>query len=133
DLPGTVVVQTYVPGHFAIQAAANHDYAAFYQSEILYRQDGPYPPFSRLARLIYSDRSDESCSIEAHLLADKLHAWTASNPGLGIEVIGPAPCFVSKSHDRYYWQILLRSDDVHPILSEVPRGWSIDVDPVSLL
>ncbi|MDB5059614.1 MAG: primosomal protein, partial [Chloroflexi bacterium] len=42
DLPGTVVVQTYVPGHFAIQAAANHDYAAFYQSEILYRQDGPY-------------------------------------------------------------------------------------------
>jgi primosomal protein N' (replication factor Y) len=132
-LPGTVVIQTYSPGHFAIQAAARHDYHAFYQDEIQYRQSGLYPPFSQLARLIRSERLDSACRQEAYSLADDLSAWIAAHPDFGIDLIGPAPCFISKSHDRFYWQILLRGADIHPILVNVPRGWAIDVDPMNLL
>ena len=53
----------------------------------------------------------------------------------GIEVIGPAPCFIRKSHDRFYWQILLRGADVHPILPEVPLPTKIRtrfLEPIEL-
>ena len=130
---GTVVVQSYMPHHFAIQAAASHDYVTFYRDEIRFRAEGQYPPFCQLARLTFSARSEAACHTEAQALAERLHAWAQQRPEEGIEIIGPAPTFTNKAADQYYWQILLRGADVHAILGEVPRGWSIDVDPVSLL
>ena len=133
ELPGMVVVQTYAPSHFAIQAAAQHDYKAFFQDEITYRREGLYPPFSRLARLVRSDRAEHVCRTEAHRLAEQLREWMAVHPQAGIDLIGPAPCFISKAHDHYFWQILLRGHDLYPLLATVPTGWAIDVDPVNLL
>ena len=66
-------------------------------------------------------------------LAARLMLWTADHSEPAIEVIGPAPCFTGKADNRYFWQILLRGANVHPILGEVPRPWLIDVDPVNLL
>jgi primosomal protein N' (replication factor Y) len=130
---GTVIVQSYMPHHFAIQAAAAHDYVTFYRDELRFRAEGQYPPYYQLARLTFSARSEAVCQREAQTLAEQLQTWTGQRPEEGIEVIGPAPTFTNKAADLYYWQILLRGADVHPILGEVPRGWSIDVDPVSLL
>ena len=47
---GRVVVQTYSPDHYAIQAAAQHDYVAFYKREMHFRHEHNYPPVRRLAR-----------------------------------------------------------------------------------
>jgi primosomal protein N' (replication factor Y) len=41
---GRVVIQTYRPDHYAIRAAAQHDYKGFYQREIRFRQEHGYPP-----------------------------------------------------------------------------------------
>ncbi|MCX5756994.1 MAG: primosomal protein N', partial [Candidatus Hydrogenedentes bacterium] len=49
DRPGEVVVQTYRPNHYAIQAAMRHDYAAFYAHEIAERKAAAYPPIRRMA------------------------------------------------------------------------------------
>ena len=54
-----MIVQTYSPQHYAIQAARLHDYAAFSERELAFRRAHAYPPFRRLARLIFSD-ADES-------------------------------------------------------------------------
>jgi primosomal protein N' (replication factor Y) len=132
-LPGRVVVQTYTPGHFAIQAAARHDYAAFYRDELRFRIDGTYPPYAQLLRLTYSARSEQACREEAGALARALEAWLGANLAAGLELIGPAPCFIGKANNNYFWQILVRGPDVHPILPRVPRGWAIDVDPMSML
>ncbi len=135
ELPGTVVVQTYTPGHFAIVAAADHDYLAFYRAEVRYRKESLYPPFSRLVRLVKSGSSDAACYDDAHALVGQLQHWLESHAPrqAAIEIIGPAPCFVAKSHDRFFWQILLRGGDIHPMLPQVPRGWAVDVDPMNLL
>ena len=37
DIPGRVVIQTYDPEHYSIQAAVRQDYESFYEQEILYR------------------------------------------------------------------------------------------------
>lgn len=52
--PGSrVIVQSYSPSHYAIAAAARHDYAAFYAEEIDFRRTHGYPPFSRLVRYLF--------------------------------------------------------------------------------
>jgi primosomal protein N' (replication factor Y) len=65
---GEVFFQTYNPEHFAIQAAARHDYRLFYDKEIVYRRQLSYPPFSQLASLIFSHSNDGSCRAEAERL-----------------------------------------------------------------
>ena len=44
-------MQTYQPENYVIQAAARHDFEAFYQQELEQRKALDYPPYSRLIRL----------------------------------------------------------------------------------
>ena len=131
---GQVIVQTYNPDHYAIQAAATHDYAGFYGQELAYRGRLGYPPFSRLAALRFSDQDPTRCEAEAW----RLGRWLAAEIrrlDLPVSLIGPAPCFFSRIQGRYRWQIVIRGPDPIPLLRDValPRGWRIDVDPINLL
>ncbi len=131
SLPGRVVIQTYAPEHFSIGAASGHDYAAFYDQEIMFRAEAGYPPFAQLLRLVYTDEDEAACRAAGEALAARLRAaLPLVRHG---EVVGPAPCFIGKIEGRYLWQVLVRADDVHPLLPLVPPGWTRDVDPVSLL
>jgi primosomal protein N' (replication factor Y) len=58
-----------------------------------------------------------------------------AQPGPRVDLIGPVPCFYSRLQGRYRWQIVLRGDDPAALLQNLalPRGWTVDVDPVSLL
>ncbi len=44
SVPGECVVQTYLPEHYAVQAAARHDFYEFYRHEMLFRNQLNYPP-----------------------------------------------------------------------------------------
>jgi primosomal protein N' (replication factor Y) len=50
-------------------------------------------------------------------------------------VLGPAPCFVHKVRGRYRWQVLVRAGSVEPVLEgfNPGPGWTLDVDPLSVL
>jgi primosomal protein N' (replication factor Y) len=134
-----VIVQTFNPDHYAIQAAAAHDYTGFYKGEIRFRAEHGYPPYGRLARLVYSSPSNEHCEQAANALArflrHKVEEFDAADTGNLTDVLGPAPCFVHKIRNRYRWQILLRGDDLSPVLQglHLGAGWSLDVDPISVL
>jgi len=51
DRPGQVLIQTYAPDHYAIQAASRHDYRGFYQAEIEMRRQLQLPPFVHFIEL----------------------------------------------------------------------------------
>jgi len=133
-LAGHVVVQSYNPEHYAIACAAKHDYASFYRQEISLRRQYSNPPFSRLARLLYANPSDAQCQREAQrmhqLLKEERDSW-----GMDISLIGPSPVFVQRVRGRFRWQIILRGEDPTRLLAQVPipQGWTVDIDPVSLL
>jgi len=131
---GQVIIQTYNPDHYAIQAAARHDFASFYQQELAYRRQLGYPPFSRLVALRRRDKDARRCRVEAERLGQWLEA-EIRRLGLRASLIGPVPCFFSRVQDRYRWQIVIRAADPFPLLRDVvlPQGWQVDVDPVSLL
>ena len=134
-LGGKVIIQTYTPHHPAIQAASGHDYQAFYRREIDFRREHWYPPISRLIRLTYSG----SGANEARRQAEHLHrilTLKISRLGLPeINLIGPAPAFISRRRGKWRWQIIVRGSDPHVLLQDMrlPLGWRVDVDPVSML
>ena len=90
---GRVIFQSYTPQHYALQAAAEHDYHAFYEREMVFRREQQYPPVSRMARLIYWHKKLETVEEQSHrmvqhlqLRAEQLGVW-----GEGIDLLGPAP------------------------------------------
>jgi primosomal protein N' (replication factor Y) len=133
-LGGQVILQTFDPGHYAIQAAARHDYAAFYQRELEYRRQMGYPPFSRLVRLEIRRYDPDQAEAEAVRLADQVRGWLEKEDRRATEMIGPAPCFYARTAGSYRWQIILRGPDPASLLRNRPlEGWQVEVDPVSLL
>lgn len=134
-LGGRVIVQTYAPEHYAIQAAAHHDYVAFYAREIEFRRAHGYPPLGRLVRLLYTGSRDERCLRETRRVRALLDAEISRQGIADIDVLGPAPCFARRLRGRSRWAIVLRGDRFARLLDriELPAGWTIDVDPVSLL
>ncbi len=132
--PGRVVVQTYTPDNYAIVAAAQHDFESFFELEVALRREEAYPPFVRLARLIFSHTNPEYGMEQGERMARQLKADIASRGLPGFEVVGPAPPHVPKWHGRYRWQITLRAPDPTELLRDLnlPEGWVLDIDPVSL-
>jgi len=134
SLGGQVIIQSYSPEHYAIQAAAKYDYAAFYNKEINFRRQLRNPPFSRLASLIYSHPNDSACQREAermkHLLTEEIDSRGIAD----LSLIGPAPAFIHRLRGRFRWQLILRGSEPAALLSEltIPQGWAVDIDPMGL-
>jgi primosomal protein N' (replication factor Y) len=132
---GRAIVQTYSPDAYPIRAAARHDYAAFYRREVVFRREQGYPPFRRLAKLVIVARNEATCRREAEHLARALrdHMNRVGEPPSAL--VGPAPCFFARLRGLYRWQIVVRAVDPSALLRDfpIPRGWRVDVDPISLL
>ncbi|MEA3325950.1 MAG: primosomal protein N' [Chloroflexota bacterium] len=132
-LGGRVVLQTYMPDHYAIKTAAHHDYQGFYEQELAYRRELRYPPFRRLVRLEYRHYDQGAAEEAAQTLAEQVKTWIAQESPR-TEIIGPAPCFFSRLYGRYRWQIILRGMDPKQLLRHRRlTDWIIEVDPSSLL
>jgi primosomal protein N' (replication factor Y) (superfamily II helicase) len=137
SFPGEVIIQTYVPHHYTIQCAINHDYKDFYKKEIALRKELGLPPFSNMiyitARSYNEERSKKASEdIARHLLMKKL-------PGL-IDLSGPCQDMVYKLRRQYRWNIILKAKDLvsfNPRLKACLREFkkphgvivTVDVDP----
>jgi primosomal protein N' (replication factor Y) (superfamily II helicase) len=132
---GHVVLQTYQPEHYAIQAAAAHDYAAFYAREIAYREEMGYPPYRRLVRMLFQHAQPAQAREDCEQSARVLRRLIEEREHRDTHLIGPAPCFYERLDGRYRWQIVLRGPDPAALLDDFPRkpGWFIETDPLDLL
>ncbi len=133
-LGGRVIVQTYTPEHYAIRAAAGHDYAVFYEQEMAYRRQLGYPPTARLAKVVAVDENPRRCREAAEAVAALLEERIAESGGEA-RLIGPVPCFFALYRGCTRWQVVVRAPDPTPLLRGrpfPPNCW-VDVDPVSLL
>jgi len=133
-LGGQVIIQTYSPEHYAVQTAAKHDYALFYEKEINYRRQLHNPPFTRLACLVYSHTNDALCQREAERMKRLLIGEIDSKGIDDLNLIGPAPAFIHKLRGRFRWQLILRGSEPSAFLSQIPipQGWTVDIDPIGL-
>jgi len=134
-LGGKAIIQTYSPEHYAIRAASRHDYGEFYRQEIALRREQRLPPFANLVKLVYLHTNARRAQEEAERMARLLRERITRLGLTKTDVMACAPGFVSRLRGRYRWQVVVRGDDPRRLLAglSLPPGWSLDVDPVSLL
>lgn len=141
SLPGTVLVQTINPEHYAIRMAAAQDYDTFYAREIEFRRLMRYPPHSALANVLVRSKDQE----EALRLASEVERFLLPAPA-DIKVIGPAEAPVPRLKAEFRYQLLVKAAGRqrlletmhalrrHAITSRWPAtALIVDVDPLSLL
>jgi primosomal protein N' (replication factor Y) len=141
-LPGTVLVQTFYPEHYAIEYAARQDYPGFYEREAEFRRRLHYPPVVALANVVVRDRKLEQAARHARLL----ETFFTARAGRGIRILGPAAAPLARLKREYRFQFLLKSarrNELNALLAtaldhcaerKVPDGAVlVDVDPVNLL
>jgi primosomal protein N' (replication factor Y) len=142
ETSGKVILQTYFPDHYAVQYAAHHDFAGFYDKELRFRSWMHYPPYSALANvLVRSDKLDEALK-----WSGILGRGFEKTRHEGIRVLGPAPApilrlkrdyryhFVLKSPSREKLNALLRAMLAYAAAERIPRTQVIvDVDALWLM
>ena len=140
--PGKVILQTYFQDHYAVQYAAHHDFAGFYDKELRFRSWMHYPPYSALANvLVRSNKLDEALQ-----WSGTLGKWFEQTRHEGVRVLGPASApivrlkrdyryhFVLKSPSREKLNTTLRALLAYSAKQKIPRTQVIvDVDALWLM
>ncbi len=135
DAPGRVIVQTYSPEHYAVQAGARHDYAAFYAEEIACRRELGYPPFASLVKLTVQGEDEVKARRQAEEIAAALRVRLPEGAA-----VGPFAAPVARINDIYRLHILIKTTDrtaaqaaLRELGLEKRSDVAIDVDPVNVM
>ena len=142
ELPGTVLVETYYPEHYAIQHAARQDYLGFFEKELHFRRLMHYPPFTALANVVVRDPKVE----DAIRWSRQLAGFFAPQESRGLKVLGPAAAPHARLKREFRFQFLLKAPkrtQLTRVLAacldfcaqkQIPdNAVLVDVDPLSLL
>jgi len=134
ELPGEVLVQTYLPEHPVIAHLVSGDYGAFLAEELELRRRAALVPFARAALLRFAGPSASATATAAAAVASRLEPQVLA---AGWCLIGPAPAPVARVAGRSRWQLLLHgpADVAIPLPAEaelrgsLPAGVSLAIDP----
>ncbi|MCL4217106.1 MAG: primosomal protein N', partial [Candidatus Hydrogenedentes bacterium] len=107
--PGRVLLQTFRPNHYAIKAATQHDYEAFYSEEIMRRREALYPPFRRMANFAIEGEDPRETERAVAALQRLTREQIAALDFKGVEILGPAPATVRRVKKKYRWNLGLMS------------------------
>lgn len=138
-----VIIQTYNPNHYIFSGLKKLEYNEFYKREIKMRKILRYPPFANLVNILVYGNSDIKCSKLASNIAQILKEQKEKNK-YKLDILGPAPAFISKLKGKYRYQILIKGKKsaIDKSLSlirdeygygSISERISIDVDPVHML
>lgn len=142
DRPGEVIVQTFNPEHYAVTAARDQDFAAFFRQEIDFRRELGYPPFGTLVNVLSTD-ADAGVAEERARRAAAAIARAVRREEWAVEVLGPAPAPLARIKRRFRWQTVVRGPDDASVQAAVRAGvealpasdraaLAVDVDPVGM-
>ncbi|MDD4464209.1 MAG: primosomal protein N', partial [Desulfobacterales bacterium] len=145
---GRVILQTYNPTHFTIQAARMQDFRSFYQKEIEFRKALKYPPFTRMVQIRISGAEKAVVEASALSLARRCKALESQDGYRQyIDVLGPIEAPLARVARQYRWQILVKSPRVSRLHAFVRQlvfedtdsspsrkaRISVDVDPFAMM
>jgi primosomal protein N' (replication factor Y) len=131
--PGLAIIQTYHPENHLFKLAAEKNYATYVAEELKNRKALSYPPFGRIAKLLFQDYN------KAKVVKETDMVYTALDKvGLGVSISAPSESFVDKIRGRHRKQIIIKfkeslSPELSAVLRTLPQGWVIDIDPISII
>jgi len=127
-----VFVQTYQPDSPVIQTAIKTDFPAFADHLLKTRHQGQLPPFSYIAKLSVTYKTEKTALTKIRAA----HAELSQIEGLTVSP--PQPAFHERVARGFTWQIILKSPSRATLLTALKpfstnKNFSIILDPPSLL
>lgn len=132
--PGTVVIQTYSPEHYALTSAVRQDFESLYRDETAFRREAGYPPFSHLWLVEMQGEEESEVRARAENAAASLRDRL-----VGAEVLGPAPAPISRVRGKWRFHILIKAVEPEALTAELGSILSafspvrVTVDPYFML
>ncbi len=144
--PGRVIVQTYDPGHYAVQMGVAGDYRAFYEREMRRREAALYPPVCVILRFVCVSDLDDAARDAADDLWGDMSAFFDAAAHLRRHLVQmnarPAPIPLLRGEARHMLFLkLYDSPAIAPVYAEMARLCQLprprvkvhfEVNPVSL-
>ncbi len=112
--PGRVLIQTYNPGHYAIEAATQHDYERFFEAELRMRRRLRLPPFVHLIELMFVGSNRARVEDAAARLAARLRSAIRRK---GVALLGPAPHRIPRLRRTYRVCLILKGRRVESMVA----------------
>ncbi|MCL2332157.1 MAG: primosomal protein N' [Actinomycetia bacterium] len=142
-LPGTVIVQTYLPEESAIAAAAHHDEERLYGEERRLRQSLQYPPYGHLCNVVLTSADKQKVADYAENLARALRA-DGDLERADVRILGPTPCIIERAKKLWRFHLVLKSGPettLGPLVKAALQGMksakgvniAVDVDPYEMM
>jgi primosomal protein N' (replication factor Y) len=124
----TVFVQTFNQEFFENFI---DDYEKFLKDEIYYRE-GLYPPFKKLARILFSDKNYNKAKLQMQKMKENLLNFKDI-----IEIVGSGESTINKVSNKFRFEILLRSDKstnlIKAIKASMVESAQVDMDPLEFI
>lgn len=132
---GLVIIQTFNPQQKIFRWAAERNFKEFFETELKERQELHMPPFGKLIKLIFQHYDKKKAGSEADAVFAKLNEKNVRN----VTIAEPQDAFLANIRGRYRKQIVIKirdrkdiPDEIGQVLRNLPPGWMIDVDPISI-
>jgi len=117
---GEVIIQTLNPEFF------DRSYENFYEEEITLRKELNYPPFSRMAKIEFSDKIKEKAYLKMKKFLECL--------GNREEIVGAGEAPIFKLKGKYRYQVLLKGKNLQKLIFPcINEDMKIDIDPVNFV
>ena len=101
---GEVLIQTQNHKSFVLQKVLDNNYNAFYQNEILLRQQNQYPPFSRIAMVEVKNEDEQKAKQAVNDFYRRLMMFADR-----LQILPPNEAIISKIKGIYRFQIMIKS------------------------
>ena len=143
SIPGHAIIQTYNPNDVYIQAASTLNIKKFYNIAMAQRQELNYPPFSRIARILFLGKNKNKVTIIAKKTCEKLLSNT------NYEILGPSLAPFEKINNMWRSHIIIKTPknkkrNIYQFIEKrigrsiIEKKWlgvriQIDIDPISMM
>ena len=104
DKQGEVVIQTFSPENPVIKKASTLNMMEYYKIALKEREELNYPPFSWISKIEIAGTNQD----KAYNLSKELHHKIKGKYN-GLEILGPAPCYIEKLRNQYRFHIVFKS------------------------
>ena len=146
---GEVILQTYNPDHYTIQAACTQSSTSFYEKEVEFRKTLFYPPFARMALILATATDRKNAESGVNQLFIKAQTLCQEVPTFrSIVILGPVEAPIFRISRRFRYQLLVKApnatrrhqflkawlrDPQAPPIKETRVNIQVDVDPYTML
>ena len=137
-MAGEVIIQTLNPDNRTIQLASTHDYLTFFQEELAARQLFSYPPFSQMAKVLFSGTNEK----QVHTIAEAFRNQLLIGLPAECELHPVLPAGYPKIKDAFRFQFFIRAPKASTLSAGLEHAlkqvtfpssikYLIDINPLS--